>query len=173
MSLYYQRADGFHLGPLHQAGEAELVPAGICDGLVVQLPQTYGTHLAALGRGRFSSVQGLWPSLTALLVIFPSGRGGCWRWSFGSWWHVLRCGRTVIYPNTRTGTVTELTSLWLNLIFLAHFNKIYLEISVSVIIIVLLKISSNQLPIIEAANKTVFDHINTSVEGQDFVSPVV
>ena len=86
---------------------------------------------------------------------------------------MLRCGRTVIYLNTRTGTVTELTSLWLNLIFLAHFNKIYLEISVSVIIIVLLKISSNQLPIIEAANKTVFDHINTSVEGQDFVSPVV
>merc|ERR1719433_1525323 len=29
-----QRADGLHLGPLQEAGETELVPAGICDGLV-------------------------------------------------------------------------------------------------------------------------------------------
>ena len=52
-------------------------------------------------------------------------------------------------------------------------NNIYLEISISLIIESLLRISSNQLPIVEAADKTIFDHINTSVQRQDSVSPVV
>ena len=170
-----QRADGLHLGPLQEAGETELVPAGICDGLVVQLSQTNRTQLVAIRRGGAPSVQRLGSPLTALLVVFPSGRGGCWGWSFRARWHVLRCGGAVVQLNAGAGTVTELAPLRLNVnnIFLAHFNKFYLEISISVIIDFLLRISSNQLPIIEAANKTISDHINTSVERQDSVSPVV
>ena len=52
-------------------------------------------------------------------------------------------------------------------------NIVYLELSISHIIHFFLRISSNQLPVIEAADKTIFDHINPSVKRQDFVSPVV
>ena len=88
---------------------------------------------------------------------------------------MLWCGGAVIQLNTRAGTLTELAPLRLNVnnIFLAHFNKLYLEISISVIIYFLLRIGSKQLSIIEAANKTIFDNINTSLERPDSVSPVV
>ena len=78
-----ERANCLHFGPLQEAGEAELVAAGVSHGLVVQLPQADGAQLVPVRRGR-ASIKGLGSPLAGLLVIFPSGGAGGWGRSFGS-----------------------------------------------------------------------------------------